>query len=221
RLVACLAQEMGDGFRVQALRLDSGNLLALSVRARRLLDEAGLQRVGLVASGGLDEYEVDRLVRAGAPFTIYAVGTNVGVSLDAPKLDSAYKLVAYGGRGRMKLSPDKATLPGRKQVFRRMRDGEAAEDVIALAEETLDSEPLLQEVMHNGKRLPAGRATLEESRRLAAVSLAQIPSHLRNLSPADPPYRVTVSDVLQRAQDELSRQVGGAPAVPWRPKRSR
>jgi nicotinate phosphoribosyltransferase len=38
----------------------------------------------------------------------------MGVSADAPYLDSAYKLVAYDGRPVMKLSAGKTTWPGAK-----------------------------------------------------------------------------------------------------------
>src|SRR4029453_18775112 len=101
-----------------AIRLDSGDLDELSRGARALLDEAGLQRVRIFASGGLDEYQLDRLVRGGAPIDAFGVGTRMGVSADAPSLDSAYKLVEYDGRPMLKLSKAKVTEPGRKQVFR-------------------------------------------------------------------------------------------------------
>jgi len=92
-----------------AIRLDSGDLLELSVASRGLLDEAGLPEVRIVASGNLDEFEIERLVQRSAPIDAYGVGTRMGVSADAPYLDSVYKLVAYGGRPVMKLSPGKAT----------------------------------------------------------------------------------------------------------------
>ena len=101
-----------------AVRLDSGDLDELSRGARALLDEAGLQRVRIFVSGGLDEYQLDRLVGGGAPIDAFGVGTRMGVSADAPSLDSAYKLVEYDGRPMLKLSERKATEPGRKQVFR-------------------------------------------------------------------------------------------------------
>ncbi|MGW4561126.1 nicotinate phosphoribosyltransferase [Streptomyces sp. NPDC004561] len=132
------------------IRLDSGDLDALSRRARALLDAAGLTGVQIVASGGLDEYGVDRLVRAGAPIDVYAVGTKAGVAADAPYLDAAYKLVEYDGCPVMKLSSAKVTAPGRKQVFRRP----GRPDLIALAtEKPPDSaQPLLHRVMRDGHR---------------------------------------------------------------------
>ncbi|MGB5146526.1 MAG: nicotinate phosphoribosyltransferase, partial [Porticoccaceae bacterium] len=112
RRVVELAQQLGADFQVRSIRLDSGDLRALAHRAREMLDAAGLTRVGIIASGGLDEYVIAALVNAGAPIDAYAVGTSVITSADAPKLDTAYKLVEYAGRGCMKLSIHKATLPG-------------------------------------------------------------------------------------------------------------
>jgi nicotinate phosphoribosyltransferase len=126
RDVVRLARELGPAFQVRAVRLDSGDLLELSRSARSILDDAGLGQVGIFASGGLDEDVIAELVQAGAPITGFGVGTAMGVSDDAPSLDMAYKLVSYAGRGCIKLSPGKALLPGRKQVFRREQDGRAS-----------------------------------------------------------------------------------------------
>ncbi|MGH7557147.1 MAG: nicotinate phosphoribosyltransferase, partial [Gemmatimonadota bacterium] len=60
RKVVRLAREMGDAFTVRAIRLDSGDLVELATEARRLLDAAGLERVEIFASGGLDEHQVER-----------------------------------------------------------------------------------------------------------------------------------------------------------------
>lgn len=91
------------------IRLDSGDLDALARSARHMLDDAGLGRAKIVASGGLDETDIARLADHGAPIDVYGVGTRMGVSADAPSLDSAYKLVAYEHRPVMKLSEGKAT----------------------------------------------------------------------------------------------------------------
>src|SRR5690606_18947127 len=74
RKVIRLAQAQGDAFKVCGLRIDSGDLAALSRAARKLLDEAGLQRVELVASGNLDEDRVAALLADGAPFDTFGVG---------------------------------------------------------------------------------------------------------------------------------------------------
>src|SRR3990170_9130694 len=89
------------------IRLDSGDLGQLARQSRRVLDEAGMEHVRIFASGGLDEMDVDRLARAGAPIDAFGVGTRVGVSADAPFVDSVYKLVEYDGRPGLKLSAGK------------------------------------------------------------------------------------------------------------------
>ena len=76
------------------VRLDSGDLAGLAKLARRMLDDAGLPDARIVASGGLDEWAIADLVACGAPIDAYGVGTKMGVSADAPYLDTAYKLVA-------------------------------------------------------------------------------------------------------------------------------
>lgn len=205
RRVVQLAEELGDDFRVSGVRLDSGDLGRLAFAVRRVLDEAGLAKVRVVASGGLDEYSIDKLVAGGAPIASFGVGTSAVVSSDAPAIDSAYKLVSYEGRARMKLSAKKATLPGKKQVFRRVEGGVIAGDVIALQDESLPGEPLLREVMRGGRRTPAGVESLAEGRERARAELARLPERLRALSTARPPYPVTVSERLRAEERRLRR----------------
>ena len=123
-----VAKELeAGGHRLAAVRLDSGDLDDLSRRVRRILDDAGLGYVNIVASGGLDEYSIDRMVAADAPIDNFGVGTRVGVSDDAPWSDMAYKLMVYDGRPVMKLSAGKVSPPGSKQVFRSLTaDGKFA-----------------------------------------------------------------------------------------------
>lgn len=118
------------------MRLDSGDLLALSRATREILDAAGLVDMRIYASGGLNEHEVARLVTAGAPIDVFGVGTDMGVSGDAPSLDMAYKLVEYAGTPRLKLSSKKVSFLGKKQVFRIMDDnGRYSRDLLGLREE--------------------------------------------------------------------------------------
>ena len=145
------------------VRIDSGDLVTLSKLARRRLDEEGLKSVRVIVSGGLDEFQIDDLMKAGARIDAFGVGTRMGVSADYPYLDTAYKLVEYEGRPVMKLSHDKVTEPGRKQVFRRRK---ALDDLVGLFTERVPAgrRPLLEHVMTKGKRLRA-RASIDESRR--------------------------------------------------------
>lgn len=195
---------------IRGVRLDSGDLASLAKGVRRILNEAGLEQAAIFASGGLDEREIEALLAAGAPIAAFGVGTAAVVSSDAPVLDSAYKLVSYAGRPRLKLSPEKATLPGRKQVFRRSRGSGIVEDVIGLADERLEGEPLLETVMSRGSRTPAGRRTLAEARERLRGQLARLPAPLRRLDRSPEPYRVLTSDALaaerRRLQQALARR---------------
>ncbi|MFC4463606.1 nicotinate phosphoribosyltransferase [Streptomyces xiangluensis] len=186
-----------------AVRLDSGDLGALAQTARAILDAAGLPDVRIIASGGLDEYAVDELVRSGAPIDVYAVGTRVGVSADAPFLDSAYKMVEYDGRPVMKLSSAKVTAPGPKQVFR--RPGFA--DVIGLHDEQPPGAgvPLLETVMQNGSRT-VERPTLDDSGERFAADLAGLPPAARRIQAPLAP-RATISGQLTVLADQVRHRI--------------
>lgn len=201
--VVHLSRELVDAFRVTAVRLDSGDLATLARQTRRTLDEAGLASVGVFASGSLDEWSVRDLVAAGAPIDGFGVGTRMGVSSDAPSLDTVYKLLEYAGTPRMKLAPGKMDLPGRKQVFRADEGRDSMHDVIAGHEEERPERPLLIPVMRNGRRLPAGREDLATIRERARRDIQSLPARVRALDPAEPPYRVETSAALRTRQLSL------------------
>jgi nicotinate phosphoribosyltransferase len=207
--VVALARELGDAFNVRAIRLDSGDLFDLSVRARRLLDEGGAGSIRIFASGGLDERAIASLVARGAPIDGFGVGTDLAVSADAPSLDLVYKLASYAGTGRVKTSPGKPVLPGRKQIFRVEGAGRAAYDVIARADEPSTGRPLLELVMRDGRRV-GGAASLDAARTRAGRELACLPEGVRAIDTADPPYRVEISERLEA----YHREVIGATAEP-------
>lgn len=193
--------------RPLAVRLDSGDLVALARETRGILDEAGLREVRIFASGGLDEYDLERFVLERAPIDAAGVGTRMGVSADAPSLDSAYKLVAFGDRPVCKLSPGKATLPGAKQVWRNFP---IEQDVLALREEAGPDghEPLLVDVMRNGRRL-RDSDTIAAARDRCARDVAALPPGARRIrGPSSP--RVRVSDELAALTTRTTRSAAGA-----------
>ena len=114
------------GRDIGAVRIDSGNLLAASIRARALLDLLGAKNCRIVASGDLDEFRVAELEEAAAPIDAYLVGTSLVTGSGHPTASVVYKLVAIAGgagpgaplRAVGKLSPGKTTVGGRKQVRR-------------------------------------------------------------------------------------------------------
>jgi nicotinate phosphoribosyltransferase len=175
-----VARELDLEGEAVGVRIDSGDLAAQARAARRVLDSAGLHHARIMASGGLDEHLIARLVDAGAPIDAYGVGTRMGVSWDAPSLDSAYKLVAYRGRPALKLSAGKATLPGPKQVFRSPSRG----DVLALADESPpgpDFVPMLSPVMRGGVPVQTEHG-VGPARQRATRGVAMLPDECRSLA---------------------------------------
>jgi nicotinate phosphoribosyltransferase len=199
-----LAKRRND-FDVAAIRLDSGDLGALSKAARAKLDAAGLNQVEIVASSGLDEYRIAALMDDGCPIDAFAVGTKLGVAQDAPSLDMAYKLVEYDGIGRTKFSSGKVIYPGRKQVVRRLDHGVFAGDTIGQPDEQLDGEPLLMPVMKNGRRLLQHDPGLPASRSWARQQIDRLPPQLRSLEAIGWSYPVDISPGIAGELERLRR----------------
>jgi len=195
RHVIELAKELGDAFGVRAIRIDSGDLDALSRTARGMLDEAGLSEVQIFVSGSLDEHDIDSLLGAGAPIDGFGVGTRLGIAEDAPTIDMAYKLTAYDGRGRFKTAPGKASLPWPKQIWRRYAGDRATGDTLARRDEVHPGEPLLERVMAGGERLrPAPDLGILRDHARAAIDA--LPEALRGLETAQGAWTVRLSPAL-------------------------
>ena len=190
-----------DGHRLAGVRLDSGDLAALSREVRAILDGGGFPDVRIIVSGGLDEHDVAALLSAGAPIDGFGVGTKLDVSADAPSLEMVYKLVSFGGRDTLKVSPEKETWVGAKQVVRRRdADGRLAGDTLGLASEDVpaDTEALLEPVMRDG-RLIGPHPALETLRAHCAGQVAALPEGVRRLREPDG-YSVAPSDALRVRQ---------------------
>jgi nicotinate phosphoribosyltransferase len=174
-----------EGVPVAAVRLDSGDLAELSRAVRGILDAGGCGAVQIVASGNLDEIEIERLLAAGAPIDTFGVGTKLDVSADAPYLDCVYKIQEYDGRPRRKRSTGKATWPGRKQVYREYdAAGRIVRDTIGLSDERLPGTPLLQPVMREGRRLT--QPSLQQARDFACRESGTLPDRCRRIVDPEP-----------------------------------
>jgi nicotinate phosphoribosyltransferase len=194
------------------IRIDSGDLEAASREARGLMDDAGLDQVRVFVSGGLDEYDIDDLVRAGAPIDAFGVGTRMGVSADAPYVDSVYKLVEYAGRPVLKLSAEKATAPGAKQVFRIVRDDAFVGDVIGLRDESAPAgaAPLLERMMAGGERL-GPRGSLREASATFEADLAALPEDATAIRrPVAPVAGISpaLGALTDRVRREMAARIG-------------
>jgi nicotinate phosphoribosyltransferase len=195
-----------EGIAVTGVRIDSGDLGRHARSVRAILDAEGGEGVTIFASGGLDEMEICRLLAAGAPIDGFGIGTSLTTSSDAPALDCAYKLQEYAGIPRRKISEGKATWPGRKQIFRSIGDdGRLAGDVVALADERQDGQPLLRPVMRGGCRVlpPEPLAAIRER---VADGLSRLPEPLRLMTPA-PAYPVVPTLGLRRLAEEVDQRL--------------
>jgi nicotinate phosphoribosyltransferase len=213
--VIALAERLGERFDVRGIRLDSGDLGELSRKARARLDAAGLSRLEIFASSDLDEYSIATLIAQRCPINAFGVGTRLAVSKDAPALDMAYKLVEYDGISRGKLSAGKVFYPGRKQVFREVKDGTCVGDMLGQMDEELPGERLLVKVMEGGRRLTNVDDSLSSARRHAASELAACPRALRSLDDAEAGYVVRPSPKLELALERFrAAHVGRGHAQP-------
>jgi len=206
KVVALAPRLAAEGITIRGVRLDSGDLEALSRSVRRILDEGGLSDVTVFASGGIDEHALAALVSASAPIDGFGIGTSLTTSSDAPALDCAYKLQEYAGLPRRKRSTGKATWPGRKQVWRRYEsDGRMSGDVLSLANDDQIGEPLLQPVMRDGRRVGPS-PSLTDIRTHASRDIARLPEALRRLETTES-YSVQVAEELVRLAAEVDRRL--------------
>jgi nicotinate phosphoribosyltransferase len=193
------------GIAIRGVRLDSGDLIGLSKRVRAILDAGGLNDTTIFVSGGLDEDSLLAFAKANAPIDGIGIGTSLTTSADVPSIDCVYKLQEYAGLARRKRSENKATWPGRKQVWRRYNaDGRMAGDLLTLVNHEKAGEPLLHPVMRGGRRLQE-KPTLDDIRRHAKRELETLPQALRQLTPGAA-YPVEVADDLVKLAAEVDRR---------------
>jgi nicotinate phosphoribosyltransferase len=209
---AIIAKELEEkGFRLSGVRLDSGDLAATSKKVREILDQKDLQYVHIFASGDLDEFKVAELLKKGAKIDAFGVGTKMGTSADKPYVDVIYKLSeTMNANGDfapiMKLSKGKVTLPGRKQVYRcKDKNGNFEKDIIALAEEKVEGEPLLIKVMEKGK-VTYVFPSLSRIRATTAENLSRLPKKYHKATGASE-YPVKLSQKLEKLIRNVKKKI--------------
>lgn len=199
------------GFRLQGIRLDSGDIPSLSRMARSMLDRAGLKFVKIFASGNLDEFKISDLLKRKARVDSFGVGTNMGTSSDAPSLDVIYKISEVTGENggflpTMKLSRGKATYPGRKQIFRiKNAKGRFIKDILGLEKEGTKGRRLLIKVIDKG-RVVYALPSLNKTRKFLKDNLSRFRPELKDVTPRYQ-YPVVVSAPLKNLKDSLERQL--------------
>lgn len=223
-----VAKELEEkGYRMKGIRLDSGDLAYFSRKARRQLDEAGLEYVKIAVSNQLDERLIKSLKSQGAPIDLFGVGTRLVTGHNSPALDGVYKLAAVNEKPKLKVSEniEKITLPGRKKVLRYSdKDGQFYGDGILLDDEQqpntiyhphysakhatvtdFNSEPLLHPVMENGDLLIEPPSP-SESAAYAKKRLSKLnPEHKRFDNPHI--YKIGISKKLMDLRDDITQKL--------------
>ena len=220
---ACIVgKEMeAQGCRLKGVRLDSGDLLALSEEVRAILDGAGLNYVQIFASHDLDEFQINQLLQKNAPIDGFGIGTRLATGANfnpltgeggPSALPGVYKHVErVDGEDvtpTMKFSdePGKATLPGRKQVYRLYNaDGCYDKDVISLWDETnQEGEALLVPIVRRGE-LVYQFPNLKEMQARTRAELSKLPEAYKGLTDTEE-YPVTLSAGLECLLTRLTRE---------------
>ncbi len=222
-----VAKELEEkGKKLKAIRLDSGDLAYLSKKARKILDEAGLKYVKIVASNQLDEYLIKSLYEQNAPIDFFGVGTNLITGQKDAALDGVYKISMIDNKPTIKLSEDisKVTLPGVKTIYRYYNgEDKFYADCIALDNETeiemmfhpfdiykkcslkdLKREEILKKVVENGEVLLMNK-TVQQIAEYNQFRFSQLPDeHKRFEFPHI--YKVGISPELRKLRDELMKK---------------
>ena len=201
------------GFNLLGIRLDSGDLLSESKYARTILDQEGLIDTLIFASGNLDEYQIDGLIKNRAPIDAFGVGTNMGCSSDLPYTDVIYKLVEIKDINKdfiptMKLSAGKTTLPGKKQVLRIFDSkGLMKKDIIVLEKETMPGRKLLKRLMNKGNRLYKEK-NINDKRAIMLEKIKKLPEHLKKLESSNYPVLISkkLTTLTKQIQTQLQRR---------------
>ena len=226
-----VAKEMEDkGRHLKAIRLDSGDLAYLSKKARKMLDDAGLNHVKIIASNQLNENVIKTLLKdQNAAIDAFGIGTELVTGKSDAALDGVYKLVEIDGLPKMKFSEniEKNTLPAKKQLYRIFdHTGKFYRDVVALESENpeeinviyhpvypeintrangLPAEKLLVEVANGGKVFLEKQTPAEIHQYLETRAELLPDEHKRFISPHI--YKTGISEKLMETRNKLSKQI--------------
>ncbi|MFX1280305.1 MAG: nicotinate phosphoribosyltransferase [Promethearchaeota archaeon] len=168
---------------IKGVRIDSGDLIEHAKKVRKILDQNGCGKVLIVASSDLNEYKIKEIIDKNAPIDAFGVGTELATSRDDPTLSGVYKLIEYNGIPKIKISEDKVTYPGIKQVYRFYgKDGLFDHDLLALTDEAVlkDSKPLLKPIIKEGK-LIAKLPKIDEIQRYYNENIRKLPRNFKSL----------------------------------------
>ncbi|MFC6180557.1 nicotinate phosphoribosyltransferase [Lactiplantibacillus daowaiensis] len=220
------------GHEPVGIRIDSGDVAALTTQARAMLDEAGFPAAKITISNALDETIITALLNQGAPIDNFGIGEKLITSASAPVLSGVYKLAAtktetqWQPKIKVSASRAKLTMPGLKQVYRLYRPGSqlAFADLIALADEDIthltelsvyDSNPIkfkthqpltnfvAQPLLHPVSLTPTEITSVAAIREYSQQQLTALPKPTQRLVNPDD-YPVYMTAALANLQTELA-----------------
>jgi nicotinate phosphoribosyltransferase len=197
-----IAQEMEKkGNRLLGVRLDSGDMENLAEKIRTLFDKEGLDYVKIVLSSDLNEYKIDKYQRDLTPVDFYGVGTEMITSKPVAALSGVYKLVEDNHGPRIKLSESKKTYPGRKQVYRVMKDDFYLYDVLELEDSCSEGFPLLSHAIKSGKMIRKV-LSLGEIREYCIGCVSKLSDNVKKVY-VKKPYELKIGPKLGKLTDEM------------------
>jgi len=196
------------GKKMKWITIDSGDLYERYVLARKMLDEAGLDYIGLTAVSNLDEHKIKELVEKGATYNLFGAATEIVTSSDCPKIEIVYKLAEINQDGKWKptakFAPGKISYPGRKQIYR-IKEGDYYKfDVVGLEKEEIEGEPLLQKIIVNGEFI-GETPQLEQIKKYTAEQYGKFHPSLFNVSKFVE-YGVNISQGVMQIVNELKKE---------------
>jgi len=226
-----VAKEMeAQGLRLNSIRLDSGDLAYLSKKSRKILDDAGLDYVKIIASNQLNEFVIKTLLRdQNAAIDGFGIGTEMITGKADAALDGVYKLTEIDGKEKMKFSDniEKVTLPGTKQLIRYFdAEGNFYRDAIMLKDENpseittiyhrlysdkstkvtgLNYRSLLEKAVNNGEIILKRINPLDIHKYLLEQAQQLPDEHKRFISPHL--YKVGITEKLIKMRNALTEKL--------------
>jgi nicotinate phosphoribosyltransferase len=192
------------GNKIRGVRIDSGDLIDHAKKVRKILDDNGCEKVLIVASSDLNEYKIKNIIDQNAPIDAFGVGTELATSRDDPTISGVYKLIEYNNTPKIKISEEKITYPGIKQVYRVYdKNNKFKEDILALNDESAPSgsTPLLQPIMKNGK-LTVKLPEIDDIQAFYLKNIETLPKKYKKLEEVQ-----TVELKLSKKLDDLTRSL--------------
>ena len=196
------------GNNIRGVRIDSGDLIQHSKKVREILDDNGCRAVIIVASSDLNEYKIKKMIDSNAPIDAFGVGTELATSRDDPTISGVYKLIEYNGKPKIKISEEKITYPGKKQIYRIYNEqGFLKEDILMLDDDEAptNSEALLVPIMEKGKlinKLP----NIMEIQQYYIKNIKKLPKEFKTLD-ENHVFMLKISEKLNNLINLLNKNI--------------